>query len=445
MRKLRLQGVWTGRRAGDMLRGMKSLLTGLIWAVSLALASAASLREWAQEYDRQLREKILPYWHDTTLDRTNGGYWLGDDISGRRAVKDKALVVQARMVWGFCHAHLYQYSDERRNYLEAARVGYRFLRDQMLDKQNGGYYWRVDGAGRPLQDRKIVYGQSFVIYALVEYYRATQHPEAIRLAMDLFFLLERKAHDREHGGWIEHFTADWQPVLTHDDQIFVEVGGYKSANTHLHLMEAFTELYMVTGDPTVRRALREALELNRRYFYPLQAGQSCFHRQLDWRPVTDPKSAGLSYGHNVEFAWLMVQAQKALGQKPDWPHFYAHVNHALQYGYDWERGGLYHRGVGDQPATDTSKVWWAEAELIAALSEALAQQPNARYAEALQKQIQFIQQHQTDPQDGIWLDTVNADGTVRSGGKAHHWKANYHDVRAMVKFIQTFRRPPAPR
>ncbi|WCJ61117.1 AGE family epimerase/isomerase [Fontisphaera persica] len=420
---------------------MKSIYAGAIFLFSLALVGAADLTGLAQEYDRQLREKILPYWYDTTLDRAHGGYLLADDLSGRREAKDKALVVQARMVWGFSHAHLYQYSDARRDYLQAAQVGYRFLRDRMLDAQHGGYYWRVDAAGKPLQDRKIMYGQSFVIYALVEYYRATQHPEAIRLAMDLFFLLQRKAHDLEHGGWIEHFTRDWRPVLQHDDQVFVEVGGYKSANTHLHLMEAFTELYAVTGDATVRRALQEALEINRRYFYPLEPGQSCFHRQLDWRPVTDPKSAGLSYGHNVEFAWLMVQAQKALGQRPDWRHFYAHIDHALQYGYDWERGGLYHRGVGNEPASDTTKVWWAEAELIAALSEALAHQPNPRYAQALEKQFRFLQQYQTSPEDGIWLDTVYADGKVKSGGKAHHWKANYHDVRAIVKFIQAFKRP----
>jgi len=422
-----------------MVGAMQSFRCFLALLFSVVAVSAASLTEWAREYDRQLREKILPYWYDTTLDRTNGGYLLADELKGRRVAQDKALVVQARMVWGFSHAHLHQYSDAQRDYLQAAHLGYHFLRDAMRDPKEGGYYWRVSADGKPLQERKIMYGQSFVIYGLVEYYRATQHPEAIRLAMDLFFLIQRKAHDREHGGWIEHFTRDWQPVLQHDDQIFVEVGGYKSANTHLHLMEAFTELYAVTGDATVRRALEEALEINRRYFYPPRPGESCFHRQLDWRPVTDPKSAGLSYGHNVEFAWLMIQAQKTLQKKLDWPHFYAHINHALQYGYDWERGGLYHRGVDDQPATDTTKVWWAEAELIAALSEALGHLPNARYMEALEKQIQFIQRHQTAPEDGIWLDTLNADGTVKSGGKAHHWKANYHDVRAMVKLIQTAR------
>jgi mannobiose 2-epimerase len=156
--------------------------------------------------------------------------------------------------------------------------------------------------------------------------------------------------------------------------------------------------------------------------------------------VTDPKSAGLSYGHNVEFAWLMIRAQKVLGQSPAWSHFYAHLDHALKYGYDWNRGGLYYRGEDDQPASTTDKVWWAEAELIAALSDGLAHRYNPTYAAALETQIHFLEQHQINPADGIWFDTVKADGSPKSGGKAHSWKANYHDVRAIVKFVEAF--PP---
>jgi mannose/cellobiose epimerase-like protein (N-acyl-D-glucosamine 2-epimerase family) len=149
----------------------------------------------------------------------------------------------------------------------------------------------------------------------------------------------------------------------------------------------------------------------------------------------------LSYGHNVEFAWLMIRAQQVLGERPAWSHFTAHIDHALQNGYDWARGGLFYRGFDDQPATDTSKVWWAEAELIAALADALRHQDNARYREALEKQIAFLRAHQIDARDGIWLDTVTADGQPKSGAKAHNWKANYHDVRAMVKFVEAF--PPS--
>jgi len=188
----------------------------------------------------------------------------------------------------------------------------------------------------------------------------------------------------------------------------------------------------------VKQSLIEALDLNKRYFYPTDAGQSCFHRKPDWQAVTDPRSAGLSYGHNVEFAWLMIRAEGILGPDPDWPHFYAHLNHALEHGYDHERGGLYHRGTSDEPATDLNKIWWVEAEMMAALTEALKHQENAAQQQALEKLVHFVNEYQTDPHTGIWLDTVTAVGKPKSTGLAHSWKANYHDVRALAKFIEAF-------
>jgi mannobiose 2-epimerase len=272
----------------------------------------------------------------------------------------------------------------------------------------------------------------------VEYYRASGDTNALRQAMDLYRTLQKHSHDPKHGGWVEHFDRDWTPILKPGPDAPVEVGGLKSANAHLHLMEAFTELYEVTKDPEVGKSLEEAMKLNATYFYPPDAGKSCFHRQLDWQPVTAPSSAGLSYGHNVEFAWLYVRAQEVLGQTPSWDHFEAHINHALKYGADHQRGGLYSRGADDQPATDTDKVWWVEAEMMAALTDALRHKSNPAYSEALDKLNDFILKYQADPKDGIWFDTVAADGTRKRPAKAHNWKANYHDVRAIVKFVEAF-------
>ena len=408
----------------------------LFWPLLLIAADRA---QSAREFKRQLAEKIMPYWYDTAVGQQHGGYLLSDDVAKKAPpATEKQLVTQSRMVWGFSHAHLKGLSTPNRNYLKAAEQGYRFLVAHFLDSDNGGYYWITDLAGKPLNQRKIVYGESFVIYAFVEYYRASRDAEALKRATDLYHLLQRHAHDQKHGGWIEHFERDWTPMLNPGPEAIVEVGGMKSANTHLHLMEALTELYDATHDPEVRKSLEEAVKINRTYFYPLEAGQSCFHRQLDWKPATEPSSAGLSYGHNVEFAWLLIRAQKALGQPPSWDHFDAHIQHALNYGYDHQRGGLYSRGLDDRPATDTDKIWWVQAELLAALTDGLQHQQNRAYSQALDKLVEFIFKYQANPADAIWLDTVAADGTPKNTAKANAWKANYHDVRAMVKFVEAF-------
>jgi len=422
---------------------MTNLSALLICAFLVCLAPSpsrgADRAAYARQFKDQLAGKIMPYWFDTAIDRTNGGYVLADDGTGKASrASEKQLVTQARMIWGFSHAHRKGLSSPQRNYLQAAEQGYRFLLAHFLDRQYGGYYWTTDLTGNPLSQGKVVYGESFVIYAFVEYYRASGDTNALRRAMDLYGVLQKNSYDPKNGGWIEHFERDWTPILKPDPGAPVEIGGLKSANTHLHLMEALTDLYEATKDAGVRKSLEESMRINATYFYPPEAGKSCFHRQLDWKPATGPASAGLSYGHNVEFAWLYIRAQEVLGQEPSWKHFEAHLDHALKYGYDHQRGGLYHRGVGDQPATDTDKIWWVEAEMMAALTDALRHEPNPAYSEALDKLNEFILKYQADLKDDIWYDTVTADGKPKTRAKAHSWKANYHDVRAMVKFVEAF-------
>jgi mannobiose 2-epimerase len=417
---------------------MKFLTASSLLLVCAIRLSADPLAEHAAEYRAQLSRRILPYWLGK-LDITNGGFLLNDDaVRGSATPREKQLVSQARMVWTFAHAHRHGLDDTNQSSLKAAWNGYRFLTNHFRDANFGGYYWKTDLTGRPINERKLLYGESFVIYAFLELHRATKDPQPLAEAVKLYRVIQQYAHDERHGGWHEHFTRDWKRLTDHDPNAEVEVAGYKSANTHLHLQEALAELYDVTRDSEVKKSLLEALDLNKRYFYPKDAGQSCFHRQPDWKAVTNPKSAGLSYGHNVEFAWLMIRAEEILGLQPDWPHFYAHLGHALQHGYDHERGGLYHRGVGDEPASDLNKIWWVEAEMMAALTVALRHQENAAQRRALDQLAHFVNTHQTDPRTGIWFDTVTADGQPKSTGLAHSWKANYHDVRALVKFIEVF-------
>lgn len=399
----------------------------------------------ARAVQGQLRERILPYWYDTGVDWTAGGYRLCDDsVKGRCEPDEKQLVTQARMIWGFAHAHRHGLSTPSRDYLKVAAHGVRFLREKMRDPVHGGYFWSVTVDGALRDPRKRLYGESFVIYALVEYARAGRDSTALADALELYREIQKRAHDDTNRGWTEHFERDWTPLPLRAPEAIVEVAGLKSANTHLHLMEALTELVVATQDSAVKASLAEALELNQRYFYPSDAGQSAFHFQPDWSPVTDPSSAGLSYGHNVEFAWLMIQAERALGRSESWPHFHRHLRHALQYGTDAVRGGTYNRGRTDQPATDTAKVWWVQAEMFPALTFGLQNLPgDAAYADALAKLILWCNSRQTDPKSGIWLDTVTADGTPKATGLAHNWKANYHDVRGLVIFSDAFA-PPSP-
>jgi mannose/cellobiose epimerase-like protein (N-acyl-D-glucosamine 2-epimerase family) len=420
-----------------------ALRARFVWLILFSLgipwsALGSDLREHARDFREQLAHKIMPYWFDTTLDEQHGGYVLADDLKGKGSAVEKQIVTQSRLIWTFSHAHLKGLSDGKRNYLKAAEHGYRFLIDHFLDKEHGGYYWKTDLAGNPINDRKYLYGESFVVYALVEYYRASGNKDALHHALELYQTIQRHCYDAPNGGWYEHHERNWKLISDQDPQIEVEIAGRKSANAHLHWMEALTELYDATHDNGVRKSLTEALRLNATIFYPKQASKACFHRMPDWQRVPNDPNPGLSYGHNVEFAWLMIRAERVLGRRLSWEHFDSIMSHALRYGYDHDRGGLYNRGFDDKLASDTDKVWWSQAEMMAALTEGLLHRKNPAYEKALDQLIHFVSRFQTDPADGVWLDTVTASGIPKSTAKAHNWKANYHDVRALVKFVDAF-------
>ena len=411
-------------------------------AANLSKDQAARFAEQAQAWRRQLTDQVMPYWYDHSTDPDFGGYVLEDAISPQ-----KLVVTQARLIWGFAHAWRLGLRDPKRDYLGAAGQGYRFLLAHFLDRQSGGYFWTTNRPGQPVDERKFLYGQASVISALVEYYRASNDLEALGQATELYRTVQAHCRDPENGGWGEHFERDWRPIT--DDTTSVDIGivGMKSGETLLQWMEALTELDAATravrGDDAVRDlglddALAEALDLNATHFFPAKPGQAYPYRYPDWRRPIGGHFKEVSYGRNVEFAWQMLAAERALGRPPSWDRFDALLQHALAHGYDRARGGLAQLGFENRPAVVTDKVWWVQAELLAALTESLSQRPNPDYATALDGLLGFLTAHQIDPRDGMWFDTVAADGSLRRPAKAHDWKANYHDLRAMMKFIEAF-------
>jgi mannobiose 2-epimerase len=314
--------------------------------------------------------------------------------------------------------------------------------DHFHDRKEGGYWWSTHLQGKLNHDCKFLYGQAFVIYALVEYFRASGDREALEQAIDLYKIIQIHLYDPIYGGWFEQGDRTWNLLAPNDPRIQFELSQCKSANAHLHWMEALAELYEATGDESVRASLIEALEMNQTYFFPENPAAYCPYREFDWKPVRDPKYNQLPYGHTVEFAWLMIRTEQVLGREPSWPRFYALLDHALELGFDAERGGLYSYGFGNERAHNREKIWWVQAELLAALSEALKHRREPRYERALEKLLDFIARYQTSPKNGIWLYSVTEEGIAKNTTKANSWKANYHDVRAMLKFIdlplQTF-------
>jgi hypothetical protein len=238
--------------------------------------------EYVPRLEKILTQNIEPFWYEKSLDRANGGYIISFDQQGKlKEPVTKMIVTQARQVWLF--SRLARAGYEPQKHLEAAELGYRFLKDKMWDPTHGGFYWEVDVTGnQKLKPNKHLYGQSFGLYALSEYYLASGRQEVLDFAVQFFDLLEEKSHDKAHGGYVESFNPDWTPSPAGENSYMGAPAGLKLMNTHLHLLEALTTFYRASELPLARERLLELINIESNTSGPAQTNTTRTGAR-DWR------------------------------------------------------------------------------------------------------------------------------------------------------------------
>ncbi len=387
--------------------------------------------------EKILYQNIAPFWHPRALDLAHGGYRV--DFSGTGEPKPggtKMIVSQARMVWYF--AHMARTGLGGSEYLEAAEHGFRFLHDRMWDAAHGGFFWELDSTGKKVvQSRKHLYGQAFGLYAVSEYFLASGRKEARDFAERIFGVMEARAHDKEYGGYVEFFNADWTPVPASEYSPIGEGASLKLMNTHLHLLEALTTYYRATEQPLARERLLELIEIQSSTVVRKNLGACTDAYQRDWTPHPDPKYARVSYGHDLENVWLLLDACKAAGisYHPLTDLFRTLWDYALTYGFDEENGGFFYTGAFNKPADVRDKSWWVQGEALVSALYMYRLTQDERYRRAFDKTLDWIERHQVDWKGGEWHGTVTPDGKTPDD-KGNAWKAAYHSGRTMMECLQ---------
>ena len=392
-----------------------------------------------------LDKELTNGWYPRAVDGELGGFHqnFARDWSARPD-DNRFLVYQARMTW--TAAAYAGYSKGRRDeYIGYARRGIEYLDRVMRDGPSGGFHWVLDARGKVapgLGDEKHVYGTSFVLYAASKAHEVTRDDLALKVARDAFGWLEDHAHDEKDGGYFEAIRRDGTPVVRWDEDAPVSkrvdrLGtyyGFKSMNAHIHLLEALAEFSRVEKTALVERRLGEVHAIVRDRI-AAEPGALNLYLTRDWQatPAHD------SFGHDVETAYLLVEAADALGTPDDpktWHMARRLVDHALDWGWDDTHGGFYYKGeafAGE--AFDTHKDWWTQAEGLNALllMHKKYGAKTDRYWKAFLKEWGFIEGHLIDPVHGGWYSGTTREGKlIGDGQKASQWKANYHTARAMM-------------
>ena len=394
-----------------------------------------------------LMDNIASFWLTKAADYQHGGYTINIGAQGEvRAGGSKMIVTQARTLWLFSRLVRAGYGGQ--DYLDAAEHGYRFLKDKMWDAEHGGFFWEVDVTGeRALRPRKHLYGQAFGLYALSEYYLACQEQEVLDFAVRFFDLLERKAHDPEFGGYLEFFDTDWSPLPAGTPSYMSAPAELKLMNTHLHLLEALTTFYRASQLPRARARLQELILIESSAVVKTDLGACTDKFMRNWQRRLDQDYARVSYGHDIENVWLLMDACDALGLS-NWPLLELYktlFNYSYVYGYDLLNGGFYDSGAFDQPADRRNKIWWVQAEALVSALYMYRMTHDQRHLSVFETTYAFVDKFMADWEHGEWWGTVSAEGVPQGGNKAHAWKCGYHNGRALIECIEVLQALKAAR
>jgi len=395
-----------------------------------------------------LQRDVLGVWFPRSVDKKNGGF-LSDFTRDWKPGQpnEKFSVFQGRMVWVAAQV-MKRRPDLKTQFKPIVEHGFTYLNDVLWDQTDGGFFWGLDENNRVSQrytDGKHLYGMSFGLYGATAAYEATEDKRALQLAQKAFQWMDQHAHDNQHGGYFEWLNRKGAVVQRQGNQSSeVPVAGFpvgfKSMNTHIHLLESFTQLYEVWPNDVLRRRLEELLALVRDKIC-VEPGVMNLYFTPDWRPIPDHDS----YGHDVETAYLILEAETALSRGPTQKTeamARALVDHALAYGWDKHHGGFYRDGTTFGVAEDKRKEWWVQFEGLNALllMHEKYGRDDVKYFAAFKQQWSFIKEHQVDKEFGGVFDTVAEDGSVTDYTKSRIWKECYHETRSLLNSIERLKK-----
>ncbi len=388
--------------------------------------------KFQEELRAELMGNILPFWMEEMTDATHGGFF------GRRTgtgVLDsdapKGAILNARILWAFSSAALHLKEERYRVYAERAKD---YIFQHFFDEEFGGTYWLLNADGSPSDNKKQIYSQAFFIYALVEYHRLTGEPESLNKAKELFRLIESHSFDSVQNGYLEAFDRRW--CLLKDLRMSErDANEKKTMNTHLHILEAYTNLYRVWKDDGLKTQLKKLITL----FMQRIINPETHHLNLFFDEEWTCKSSMVSFGHDIEASWLLEEAAVVLGD----PKLLGIVRDESMHVAEAAVEGLQQDGslINEMDAIthhiDRNRDWWPQAEAVVGFWNAWKISGNPIWYDRSLQSWSFIQKNLLDRENGEWYWAVSENGKPDlDHDKAGFWKCPYHNSRMCLEMLE---------
>jgi len=391
-----------------------------------------SLLELKRQVTDELTQNILPFWMTKMEDNINGGFF--GQITGENQLVENAPkggILNARILWTFSSATLHLKNEV---YLTQAKRAKEYIFSHFFDEEFGGTYWMLNADGTPADTKKQIYSQAFFIYALVEFYRASGDETALEKAKELFSMIEKHSFDIEKNGYFEAYSKNW--ILLDDLRLSdKDANEKKTMNTHLHILEAYTNLYRVWKEPELQKKLKNLIEI----FIDKIINKATNHLDLFFDENWNCKSSLISYGHDIEASWLLYEAAIVLDNNliiKNVNDIAIKIADAASEGVQ-ENGGIINEKNYATGHLDTNYDWWPQAEAVIGLYNAYQLSKNQTYLQKSISEWNFIKSNIVDKQNGEWFWSVMSDGKKDSkNDKAGFWKCPYHNSRMCLELIE---------
>jgi len=389
----------------------------------------ANIKQLKSELTAEL-DSILNYWSKHTLDNQNGGFVGQIDFNDHIiANAEKGSVLNSRILWTFSSS--YQIT-KKENHKEIAKRAFEYLLKYFYDPEFNGLFWSINADKTPKDTKNQIYALAFAIYGLSEYYVISQDQKALETAVNLYKSIQKYSYDPVNKGYLEAFTRDWQPIedLRLSDK---DANEKKTMNTHLHIIEAYANLFKVWKDETLKKDSIELLETIEKHFINTETGHLRLFFDENWIEKPDV----ISYGHDIEAAWLLLQCAEVLEEKNLIASYKKHavqIAEVTKEGLDTD-GGLWYEFEPKENELIAEKHWWVQAEALIGFYNAYQLTGNEEYLKIVFENWNFIKKHILDHKNGEWFWGIHKDYSLIEKDKAGFWKCPYHNSRACLELI----------
>ena len=382
-----------------------------------------------EEVKDHLLNTIIPFWKNLRDDEYGGYYgWLDYDLKlDKKAVK--GCILNSRITWFFANAYTLL-KDE--SLLDEAKHGFQFMKDYCFDKENGGIFWSINYDGTPDDTTKHTYNQAFCIYALSSYYEASGDKEALKMAKDLFHIIEEKCTDEV--GYLEAFDKEFH-LIENDKLSENGVIADKTMNTLLHVFEAYTELYRVDKDPEVKARIEWILDtIADKIYNPVLDRQEVFFDK-NYNSILDLHS----YGHDIETAWLMNRGIDVLDEEAYKKKINPIIDDLTEQIYQIAFDGHSLANECEKGVVNTHRIWWVQAEAVIGFINGYQRHTDRKdYLNAAKAEWEFIKDYMIDKREGSeWFWETDENGKPYPDRPiVEPWKCPYHNGRMCMEIIR---------